>query len=355
MSKMKAIVYKAPGEMVVEEVEKPVAGPDDVVIRVKYAAICGGENHTYRCGYGDKPGSILGHEYMGYAEQVGENVEGIKPGDRVWGMQANICGECWYCKRGDYAHCSHVLEHVTGHGVPGGHGQFVKIAPAVLGQSIYKIPDSISDRHAALIEPFSVGAAEVNTAGVQKGDKVVVIGSGMIGNSIIQFAKLAGADSIIATDVSEARLQIAKECGADYIVNSAKEDVLEAVQRIWGPNEWYYGESGRADVAFETAGVANTVNDAVNAVRAGGKVVLVAPSEKDVKLNLAPVINKTPQFIIPVSGTAAQQTIDTMAAGKLVVEPLISQVFPVDEGPAAFAMQSNPEKGMKVLIEMDAE
>ena len=87
--------------------------------------------------------------------------------------------------------------------------------------------------------------------------------------------------------MSPARLEIAKMCGAEYTINSAEEDVLEAIQKIYGPNAWFYGESGRCDVAFETAGVANTLNNAIDCVRAGGKVVLVAPSERNVNLNLA--------------------------------------------------------------------
>lgn len=351
---MKAIVYRGPEQMVVEDVEKPVAGPTDVIVKTKYASICGGELHTYRCGYGQKPGRILGHEYIGYAEEVGAEVEGIEVGDRVWGMNYSVCGTCWYCENGEYANCSKLLDYCTGNGIPGGHAQYVKLAPAILGQTIHKIPDSIPDTHAALIEPFGVGADEV-AGNVKEGDKVVVIGCGMIGNAIIQFAKLAGAASITAVDVSPARLEIAKLCGAEYTINSAEEDVLEAIQKIYGPNAWFYGESGRCDVAFETAGVANTLNNAIDCVRAGGKVVLVAPSEHNVNLNLAAVINKQPQFVIPVSGSHVADVIDAMANGKLVVEPLITDIFPYYEATKAFETQSRPEKGMKALIQMDAE
>ncbi len=351
---MKAIVYRGPQNMVLEDMEKPVAGPDDVVICVKYVSICGGDLHTYRSGYGQVPGRVLGHEYIGYAEQVGENVEGINVGDRVWGMSANVCGTCWYCERGEYEHCYHVLEYVTGHGIVGAMAQFVKLSPAVLGQTIYIIPDSIPDTHATLIEPFGVGADEVK-GNVKPGDKVVVIGSGMIGNSIIQFAKLAGADSITAVDVSPARLEIAKLCGAENTINSAEEEPLDAIQRIYGPNKWYYGESGCADVVFETAGVGNTVNDAFSCVRAGGTVVLVAPSTRDVNLNLAPIINKRPQIVVPCSGTATKQVIEAMADGKLVIDPLITEIFPYKRATEAFEAQDHPERGMKALIQMDAE
>ena len=351
---MKAIVYRGPGEMVLEDVEKPVAGPKDVIIKTKYVSICGGELHTYRCGYGQEPGRILGHEYIGYASEVGDEVEGVKVGDRVWGMTANVCGKCWYCEQGDYYHCSNILENVTGNGVPGGMAQYVKLSPAVLGQTIHKIPDSIPDTHATLIEPFGVGADEV-AGNVKEGDKVVVIGCGMIGNAIIQFAKLAGAGSITAVDVSPARLEIAKQCGAEYVINSAEEDVLEAIQKIYGPNRWFYGESGRCDVAFETAGVGDTVNNAVDCVKAGGKVVLVAPSERNVNLNLAPVINKQPQFVIPVSGSHIPDVIEAMSTGKLIVEPLITDIFPYTKATEAFETQAHPEKGMKALIQMDAE
>lgn len=350
MATMKAIVYEGPGQMVLQDVEKPVCGPKDVIVKTKYVSICGGELHTYRCGYGQVPGRILGHEYIGYADEVGEEVEGIEVGDRVWGMNYGPCGKCWYCENEDYWNCSSILDQTTGNGVPGGMAQYVKLSPAILGQTIHKIPDSIPDKHATLIEPFGVGADEV-AGNVKEGDKVVVIGCGMIGNAIIQFAKLAGAGSITAVDVSDARLEIAKDCGAEYTINSAKEDVLEAIQKIYGPNRWFYGDSGRCDVAFETAGVGDTVNNAIDCVRAGGKVVLVAPSERNVNLNLAPVINKQPQFVIPVSGSHVADVIDAMANKKLVVEELITDVFPYTEATTAFETQANPQKGMKALIE----
>lgn len=353
-SKIKAIVYRGPGNMQIEEIDKPEAGPSDVVIKVKYSAICGSELHTYRSGFGDAPGTILGHEFIGYAEEVGSNVEGIAVGDRVWGMSANVCGKCWYCESGHPERCSHVLEQVTGHGAPGGHAQYVLISNAMPGITIHKIPDSINDERGALIEPFSVGCAEVAEAHLQEGDKVVVIGAGMIGNSIMQFAKLAGAEVLIS-DVVDSRLDIALQCGADHVVNSAKEDLLEAVQRIWGPNEWYFGPSGRADAVFDTAGVGNTLNDAVSVIRAAGKLVLVAPSEKDININMYPVIFKNPEILVPMSGAYAPQTIEAMSQGKLVVDPLISEIFPFNKAVEAFETQANPAKGMKVLIDMQNE
>lgn len=351
---IKAIVYRGPGHMEIEEIDMPHAGPRDVVIKVKYSAICGGELHTYRSGSGDEPGSILGHEFIGYAVEVGEAVEGIEVGDRVWGMSANVCGECWYCQTGHPERCSHVLEQVTGHGVPGGHAQYVLIGNAIPGMTIYKIPDAINDERGALIEPFSVGCAEVAESHINEGDKVVVIGAGMIGNSIMQFAKLAGAEVLIA-DVVDARLDIALQCGADHVVNSAKTDLLEAVQEIWGANEWFFGPSGRADVVFDTAGVGNTLNDAVSVIRAAGKLVLVAPSEHDVNLNLFPVIYKNPEILVPMSGAYAAQTIETMAEGKLTVDPLIGQIFPFSQATKAFETQADPANGMKVLIDMEAD
>lgn len=352
--KMKAIVYEGPGEMIVEDVDKPVCGPNDVIVKTKYVSICGGELHTYRCGYGQEPGRILGHEYIGFADEVGADVEGIKVGDRVWGMNFAPCGECWYCQNEDYGNCSNLLNYVTGNGIPGGMGQYVKLSPAIKGQTIHVIPDSIPDTSATLIEPFGVGADEV-AGNVLPGDNVVVIGCGMIGNAIIQFAKLAGAGSITAVDISPARLELALKCGADHTIDSSKEDVLQAIQRVYGENKWYYGESGRCDVAFETAGVGDTLKNAIDCVKAGGKVVLVAPSERDVSINLAPVINKQPQFVIPVSGMHIKDVIDAMAADKLIVEPLISDIYPYTKAKEAFEHQANPQEGMKILIQMDAE
>lgn len=351
---MKAIVYRGPKNMVIEERPMPEITAQDVLIKIKYVSICGGDLHIYRAGIGSHwEGQIMGHEFIGYAEKVGSAVQGLQPGDRVWGMNAMPCGECVQCKAGNAWGCYNLLDRVTGQGLPGGMAQYIVHTNAILGATIFKIPDSIPDKHAALIEPFSVGCSAVKQTQLSGADNVVIFGAGMIGNAVLQFAKLAGVKSVTVSDVAEGRLDIARACGADYIINPAKEQVLPRIQELFGPNRWFHGESGAVDVAFECAGVTATLKSAIEILRAGGKLSLVALSEGDVSFELSPVVFKRPQFIIPTCGGEILETIEAMAAGQLIVEPLLTGIFPLEKATEAFETQANSKNSMKVLIEMN--
>lgn len=346
--KMKALVYRAPLDIRCEDVEIPEVGDEDVLIKVISCAICGSELHCYKKGMEGFPGRIMGHEYIGAIAKKGKKVAGFEIGDRVWAMTALPCGICDFCQKGDYVNCYNILKRCTSHGNPGGMAEYVYIPQALNG--MFKFPDEISDKEAVFLEPLSFCHMVVERAGVRENDKVVVFGAGAIGNGMMQCCKILGAKSIII-DKSELRLNIARECGADYVINRNKEDVFERIQEIFGVSYWYHGLSGNADVSFDCAGGEDCFRTAVSVTKNGGTIALVAPSETMVGINLHEVVFKHQRIIQP-GGNNVLQTVDLMIKKRFRIDPLISHRFSLAEGSKAFATQADSQISMKVIIDM---
>ena len=213
--KMKAIVYHGQNDLRLEELDIPEIGPKDVLLKTKYASICGSDLHhglhPFRI-----PPIVSGHELSGEVVEVGSGVTKFRVGDRVTAEPHYGCGECWYCRHQDYAHCTGVGDHYTGQGIPGACAQYFKFtdpeseyAFAPYLNSLMPIPDEMTDEQCAMMEPFGVGLGAVNKAGVKEGDTVVILGTGIIGISSLQWCKARGA-RVIVVGRGRHRLDIAK-------------------------------------------------------------------------------------------------------------------------------------------------
>jgi threonine dehydrogenase-like Zn-dependent dehydrogenase len=192
MRTMKAAVLRGPNDIAVEDVPVPDIGPADVLIKVKFCGICGSDIHSFTTGMFVDPGQIMGHEFSGEIAEVGEAVVGLEPGDPVTGFSAGVCGECEACKRGQAILCAELFNHSTGYGLPGAFAEYVKIENAVVGESVHKLSETMDGVMGAMVEPVSIGVSAVAQAQVGPGDRVVVLGAGMIGNACLQAAKAGG-------------------------------------------------------------------------------------------------------------------------------------------------------------------
>lgn len=159
--RMRAAVYEEPQRLKVEEIAVPEVGPRDLLIRVGSCGICGSDVHSYKAGMYIRPGQVMGHEFMGVAETVGDVVEGVEPGDRVTGFDLGVCGECYWCSRQQYALCPELFQNSTGYGKPGAFAEYVLITNASVGRTVHRVPDSLDDESAATAEPVSVGIGAV--------------------------------------------------------------------------------------------------------------------------------------------------------------------------------------------------
>jgi L-iditol 2-dehydrogenase len=342
---VKALIYTKPYCFEYSDFPDPVAGDDDVLIRVKACGICGSDVHGFTGETGRRiPPLIMGHEAAGVVEETGKDVNGFERGDRVCFDSTVYCNRCEACRKGYYNRCE--SRQVLGVSVPAfkRHGAFAEYV-AVPSWIVSKISDELSFVHAALLEPASIGTHAANRAPISTDDTVVVIGTGTIGLFILQACKLRGAAKVIAVDIDEFRLDLAKELGADRLVNPLKSDLKETVLKET--------EDRGADVALEAVGYAKTFADAVSVTKMGGYVVAVGNLEKKAEFDLQQLVAKELTFTGSYASSGEfHDCIGLVTSGKINVEPLISDVLPLEEGPAAFDRLLQAEENLlKIVLE----
>lgn len=254
-----------------QDVPIPEVTADSVLIKVAKAGICGSDIHFY---HGEYNGTIfplvLGHEFAGYICQIGENVTGLKIGDRVTAEPGIGCGKCPLCKAGAYNLCRS-QDFIGGRpGFPGGFAEYISV-PASM---VIPIPGSIDITAACMVEPVAVAMHCLKRGRVSSGDTVLIIGSGAIGILVSQAVRYGGASKIIMSDVSPERLALAKKFGADDVINSSEVDLESYMLDT-------YGEAA-IDVVYDAASVGPTFKQAINVVKSGGRVVNIGEATKDV-------------------------------------------------------------------------
>jgi len=342
---MKALVYTKPYCFEYSDSPDPVVGDDDVLIRVKACGICGSDVHGCTGKTGRRiPPLIMGHEAAGIVEDVGGNVSGFKKGDRICFDSTVYCNRCPACRKGSYNRCD--KRQVLGVSVPAfkRHGAFAEYV-AVPSWIVFTIPDSLSFVQAALLEPVSIGTHAASRAPISADDTVLVMGAGTIGLFILQGARLRGAAKVIAVDIDEFRLDVAKKLGASATINPAKSSLKEAVLEL---------TNGKgADVALEAVGYAKTFADAVSVTKLGGYVVAVGNLEKKAEFDLQELVARELTFTGSYASSGEfRKCIDLVASGRINVEPLISDVLPLQEGQRAFERLLKAEENLlKIVLE----
>lgn len=351
MRSMKAAVLRAANDIVIDEVAVPEIGPKDVLIKVSLCGICGSDIHSFTTGMFVEPGQIMGHEFSGTVHEVGSEVEGLQPGDRVTGFSAGVCGECDACKRDEPLLCAALFQNSTGYGRPGAFAEYVKIENAVLGESVHQLSDRMDNVMGAMVEPVSIGVSAVTQARIGPGDRVVVLGAGMIGNACLQAAKAAGAAEVIVVEVSDTRLRLAKECGADDVFDARTGDALRWVMDKFGEAPYHYHVGGNADVVLEAAGHPTTIRQAFEMVRPGGRICFVGLPEGEVPLDITKIVHKMP-YIVGSLGGDFVAAIEAISAGKIQPSALVTHRFPLDDIANAFQQQLKANDSVKVMIEV---
>ncbi|MFC1938720.1 zinc-binding dehydrogenase [Chloroflexota bacterium] len=276
---MKAALLKGQREVILEEVAVPEIGEDEVLVEVKYCGICGGDLHSFKDGLPFQPGTYLGHEFSGVIARVGGDVKGWKPGDRVVANPTYVCGECSACRHGRYSICVHGFEHSLGCAAGKEHaGAFARyVRVPFVNWRLHRLPDEISFEEGALIEPLACSLHAVRRSAVRPGDQVMVLGAGPMGLGVIAFLKNAGASLIIATELVQKRVELAKRFGADHVFNPQETPNLrEEVLRLTA------GEG--VDVVFDCSGLAHVFQSATQYLKTGGQILLVGVIEKEVAI-----------------------------------------------------------------------
>lgn len=333
-----------PKKLEIQDSPIPSFGKDEVLIRVKACGICGSDVHGYDGSSGRRiPPLIMGHEAAGLIEECGSEVSGFSKGDRVTFDSTVYCGKCSYCKKGQVNLCDNRMVLGVSCDDYRRHGAFAEFV-TVPSHIIYKLPDTFPFEHAAMIEAVSVAVHAVGRISFDNGDKSLVVGAGMIGLLLIQAIHSAGCREIIAVDMDNDRLNLAKKLGATQVINSQEVDALRFILNETG------GQG--VDKSFEVVGATPTVQLSIHAVRKGGSVVMVGNLAPEVELPLQSVVTRE----ISLFGTCASageypKCIELMADGLIQVDPLISAKVALEEGPEWFDRLYGREPGlMKVIL-----
>ncbi len=347
---MKAAVFQAPGRIQVQEMDVPLIGENDVLLKVRVVGICGSDLHTYRTGLYAFPNQVMGHEFCGEVVDMGHGVHGITRGQRVTGFSATVCGECFWCKRQQFRLCPHLFETYTGYGMPGAMAEYVKITDAVLGTNLFVIPDELTDEDAAMAEPLGTALYAMSRTKPQEADMVMVLGAGTIGNLLMQGLKASSVNRVIVTEVSPHRADLARELGADVVINPQQSaDMIETVQSLTGKGDHHFGSGGMADIVYDTAATRHTFNDAVNFVRAGGVVALVGLTEAASTVDVSRIILKDIR-IVGALGSIIPRGLDYLRRGLARASPLVTHRFALEEADQAFNTLLRDPVAMKVLL-----
>ena len=340
---MKALELVGPSVFEVVDKALPKISPSDVLIKVKACGICGSDIHGMDGSSGRRiPPVVMGHEASGVIQQIGAEVDNLSVGDRVTFDSTVFCNDCHYCKQGRVNLCDNRQVMGVSCGEFHRDGAFSENV-ACPAHICHRLPEGLSFEEAAFAEPVGVAVHAVNRSNVKHGDTAVVIGSGLIGLLVIQALKWKGCSQIIAFDLDDSRLALAKQLGATEAFNSRQSDAVKlAVDRT----------NGGANHAFEVVGASVTVGMAIDCVRKGACVTLVGNLSPEVTMPLQKVVTRE----LTLFGSCAisgeyPEALTAIAEGHIQVRPLITAQVNIDDAGDWFAkLKAGKEPYLKVLV-----
>ena len=334
-------------KMEIREIEVPVPKEKQVLVKLEYVGICGSDVHYLEYGkIGDfivNGDFILGHECAGTVVSVGSGVQNLKVGDKVALEPGCTCGQCEFCKTGRYNLCPDVEFLAT----PPYHGCLVNYI-AFPENMAFKLPDMISTKEGALVEPLAVGMHAAKQGNVKLGDSVVILGSGTIGLVTLLACKAFGATDITVVDVIPKRLEYAKKLGATTVINATEVDVLAEIDKLTNKQG--------VDIVIETAGSATTIAQTPYLIKNGGCIVLVGMAPQDIiEYNFAKILAKEAEIkSVFRYRNIYPQAIKAISKGVIDISGIITHEFAFDEVAQAFDFVINhKQEVVKAVIKID--
>lgn len=342
---MKALVLEEYNKLVYRDFPDPVLADDEVMVKVKAVGICGSDVHGMDGSSGRRiPPLVMGHEAAGVITSLGKEVKEWKEGDRVTFDSTIYKLDDWYTRKGFYNLSDDRMVLGVSPGDWKRHGAFAEYVN-IPQHILYRIPDGVSFIQASMVEPVAVAAHAVELTPLSWNDTAVVVGSGMIGLFVIQVLRARGCGKIIAIDLEDDKLQLARKLGADHIFNPRNQDVIKEVQALT--------EMRGADVAFEVVGISDTLQMAISCVRKGATVTLVGNLSPRAEFPLQAVVTQQ----LRLQGSCAicgeyPAVLDMIARKGVNVEAILSKVAPLSEGASWFRRLYEKESGLiKVVLQ----
>ena len=349
MNMMNALLLRKYNIMEHTRIDTPSYAPDEVLVKVRAAGICGSDVHGMDGSTGRRiPPLVMGHEASGEIAAMGRAVDrgagGYAVGDRVTFDSTLYCRDCSYCRQGKINFCEN--RRVLGvacdeYSRNGAFAEYVTVPARIL----YRLPDSMSFHEGAMVEPLSIAvhAAAITPIGI--GDTALVLGAGVIGLLTLQVLRLAGCTRVFAADIEESRLEKARELGAAETFNSASVSLPdEIIKRSGGLG---------ADAVFDAVGLSETVNTAILCLKKGGTAAIIGNYAPKVDFPLQRLVSR--QIRVQGSNASAGEypaCIELIRSGRIQLKPLLSKVAPLAEGPLWFDRLYKGGSGLlKVILE----
>jgi 2-desacetyl-2-hydroxyethyl bacteriochlorophyllide A dehydrogenase len=340
---MNAVKLTGPRRLELVETEPPDTDGKNVIIKVSTCGICGSDLHYWEAGVdmSGAAGLILGHEFCGTVVDPGSRND-LSPGDRVTALPLDPCGSCESCRAGHPNLCTRGMKRsIPGNNSPGAYAQFIKIRPDM----VRKLPDSISDHEAAMIEPASVALHAVHRAGLKTGDRVLITGGGAIGLLCAAWAKISGASYIALTEIQADRRAFALESGdVDAVFDASDVKLVSTMKKAI---------QGSFDVAIDTSASDGGINTAIAALKPHGRLLLAGINfHPQAIMTLLLVIKEIDQrSALGYLPDEFDLTMEYLSSKKLDVNKLVSRTINLDEVQDAFErLSSHSSPDVKVLI-----
>lgn len=337
---MKAIKLAALKKFEILDVPKPkIVNSDDVLIKTKSVGICGSDVHYYKTG---KIGSqvveypfILGHECSGIVEDIGAEVKKIKIGDKIAIDPAITCGECDQC----LASRENTCRSLKFLGCPGQAEGCLSEYIVMPEASLCKVPDTMTFEQAVLTEPLCIGSYAVKISKQEAHQNIAILGLGPIGLSVLVFSKLKNPKNIFGTDLINERLDVAKKLGINYGFNPNNENIIEKINSIC--------QDG-IDIVFECAGEQETLDQAVDILRPGGKLIMIGIPQTETVSFVPDKMRRKELTLINIRRQCGElpEVVETVAQDRIKLDPFITHRFKPEQAFEAFELVSNYEDGV---------
>lgn len=350
---MKAAVMTQYNKIEWLDIEKPKCKPGELLIKVNYGCICGSDQHVHKGEFHPRTSipMIMGHEFGGVIEEVGEDVTGWTVGDKVAPDPIYWCGHCPACLKGHYPACTSLK--LIGIDSNGGFTQYISLPPSMC----YKVPSNIPDEHVALVEVLSIGCHAKNRAGVKKDDTIVIWGSGKVGLCILEAVRTVTENTIFIVDIIEERLSVGPKYYENVIpINALKENPVERIKKETG------GKG--VDIAFEAVGHAHEFEGGINPVRGciqsivgGGTVCVLGLGNDPAPIVFKELIWKEAKIVSSrVSHGEFAEVIEHLKHGRLKPDALISKKLHGSQAQKAFEiLEEDPAHNIKILLDFREE
>jgi L-iditol 2-dehydrogenase len=345
---MLAAVYRGINDVRLETVPVPAIGAGEILVRVHSCGVCGTDLKKIATGSHSAP-RIFGHETAGVVAAVGARVQNFQPGDRVVVFHHLPCRRCYYCTHKTFAQCATYKKVGCTAGFEpsgGGFAEYVRVMDWIVEQGTVKIPAGVSFEQACFVEPVNTCMKGIDALRLQPGETVLVIGQGPIGIILSVLARRAGA-TVITSDLYPERLRMAKSLGFEHTVDASQQDAVRAVQNL---------TDGRgADAVILAVGSNSLIRPAMEAARAGGRVLLFAQTQRgEVVIDPAAICvdEKTLVGSYSASVDLQHESVRFVTGRDMDLEQLISHKFPLQQAAQALELAAHPQPAsMKVVIQ----